>query len=297
MEIKDKFNLLKDVPNTFKISSAKLNSYSIPQGPAKIYNTLKLSEDRINHFTKNKVFSTINEIKINKKVISLVYMENYILPVSYNYTTNTIIINLRQFATDDISRVDPRNIYACVTYGICFRDLITKKIKVPDTLFSVVSAFMTTILMRLFGKEFGLLGTYATQIPILKFLTNCYIIATMFGETNKVSLYKKAGASSGVDFRPYLDKLGQYDLSNINDYIKSLSDFKIMPGITRHTFAARILKTLTINFLPGLEDLSRFISVVTTADLPGNSISPAFISKYNKSEFDKILSISKNIFK
>ena len=110
MEIKDKFNLLKDVPNTFNISSVKLNSYAIPKGPAKIFNTLKLIEDRINHFTKKKVFSTLDEIKTNKKVFSLVKMENYLLPVSYNMKTKSIIINLQPFGTDDISRVDPRNL-------------------------------------------------------------------------------------------------------------------------------------------------------------------------------------------
>ncbi len=297
MEIKDKFSLLKDVPNIFRLSASKIASSSIAKGPAKVYSTLKLSEDRINHFTKKTVFSTMDEIKQGKKIVNLVKIEKYILPVSYNFNTKTIIINLQPFGTDDISRVDPRNIYACMVYGICFRDLVTKKINVADNTFSVIASFLTTVLMRLFGKEFGLLGIYATQIPALKFLTNCYVLASMFGEKNKPKLYKRAAASAGVDFRPYIDRLGEYDFTDINDYIKSLSDFKVMPGITRHTFAARILKTLSVNFLPGIEDASRFISIITTSDLPGSSIAPTFISKYNRTEFDKILSISKKIFK
>lgn len=297
MKIKDKFNLLKDVYNVLDYPYSKLSTYIIPKGSTKIYSTLKLIEDRINHFTKSKVFSTLETIKTNPKIISLTKIENYILPVTYNIKSDTIVINLQPFGTDDISRVDSRNIYACVVYGICFRDLITKKVSIPDNTFSVIASFITTLLMRLFGKEFGLLGVYATQIPTLKFLTNCYVLASMFGEKSKVNLYKKSSTGSGVDFHPYLDKLGQYDFSNINDYIKSLSDFKVMPGITRHTFAARIFKTLSINFLPGIEDASRFISLITTSDLPGNSISPSFISKYNRTEFDKILSISKKVFK
>ena len=75
--------------------------------------------------------------------------------------------------------------------------------------------------LRLFGKEFGLLGIYATQIPALKFLTNCYVLASMFGMTDKKKLYKRAAAASMVDFRPYIDRLEKYDFTNINDYIKS----------------------------------------------------------------------------
>ncbi len=297
MEIIKTFSLLKGVPNILEYSQSKLTRVSIDKGPAKIYNTLKLIENRINHFTKKKVYSTLDEIKTNKKLVALTTIENYILPVSYNVLTNTIIINLQPFGTDDISRLDQRNVYACMVYGICLRDLVTKKVNIPDNIFNPISAFLTTTIMRLFGKEFGLLGVYATQIPALKFLTACYVLAAMFGEKNKPTLYKKASTSASIDFRPFIDKLTKYDFSKIEDYIKSLSDFKVMPGITRHTFAARILKSLGINFLPGIEDPSRFISIITTSNLPGTSIAPTFISKYNVAEFEKLINVSKKIFK
>ena len=296
MKIIETFNLLKGVPNILDYDKSKLSRVSIGGGATKVSNILKLIENRINHYTKKKVFDTINNLKKEKSLVVLTQIDKYILPVTYNTPTKSIIINLQPFGTDDISRLDPRNIYACMVYGICFKELVTKKTNVPDAMFASISAFITTTIMRLFGKEFGLLGVYATQIPALKFLTTCYVLASMFGEKSKANLYKKASMSAYIDFRPYVDKLSSYDFSNINDYIKSLSDMKVMPGITRHTFAARIIKSLTVNFLPAIEDPSRFISVLTTSDLPGSSIAPTFISKYNTTEFEKILHISKRIF-
>jgi len=296
MQIIENFSLLKGVPNILNYDKSKLSRISIGGGATKISNVLKLIENRINHHTKQKVFNTLNELKKDKSIVVLTQIEKYILPVTYNTPTKSIIINLQPFGTDDISRLDPRNIYACMVYGICFKELVTKKTSVPFSASGSISAFLTTTIMRLFGKEFGLLGVYATQIPALKFLTTCYVLANMFGEQSKSSLYKKASMSAYIDFRPYIDKLSSYDFTDINDYIKSLSEMKVMPGITRHTFAARIIKSLTVNFLPAFEDPSRFISILTTSDLPGSSIVPTFISKYNTSEFDKILQISKRIF-
>ena len=134
MIIKEKFDLLKGVPNVLTLSQANINSVSVDKGPAKIYTTLKLIEDRIKHYTKKTVFKELDLIKKNNKVAALVSMPDYILPVSINKNNKLIIINLDYFGTDDISRVDPKNIYACMVYGICMRELISGKAKVPDSI-------------------------------------------------------------------------------------------------------------------------------------------------------------------
>jgi len=297
MIIKQKFDLLKDVPNVLSLIQSKYNEYAIDKGPAKIYTTLKLIENRISHYTKKKVFKEINSLKTNKKVVGLVSIDDYILPVSVNETNDMIIINLRYFGTDDISRVDPKNIYACMVYGICMRDLIIGKAKVPDSFSSVVSSFLLTVFMKLFGKEYGLLGIYSTQIPKLKFLISCYILISMFGMPQNINTYKKASSMATVDLKNFKDDLPSYDFIDINAFIKTLSISKIMPGITRHTFAAKFIKILSLNFMPALEDVSRFVSVITTSDLPGTSIAPTFIQKYNRVEYERILKISEKVFK
>jgi len=54
---------------------------------------------------------------------------------------------------------------------------------------------------------------------------------------------------------------------------------------------------LGLNFMPAMEDMSRFISILTTSDVRGSNIVPAWISKYNERAYQNILEISKNIFK
>ena len=297
MLIKDEFDLLKGVPNYLTMSQAKINKVSIDKGPAKIYTTLKLIENRISHYTKNTVYKEIERIKKNQKVVALVAIDGYILPVSVVKSTGLIVINLSYFGTDDISRVDPKNIYAAMVYGICFRDLITGKSKVPDAFAGVVASFLLTIYVKLFGKESGLLGIYSANIPKLKFIISAYVLISMFGMTENMATYKKAAHMSQFDVKLIKDELPNYSFKDINAFIKTLSVSKIRPGLTRHAFAAKFIRILSVNFLPALEDVSRFISIITTSDLPGTSIAPTFIQKYNRHEYERILKTSERIFK
>jgi len=296
MVIKDKFVLLKNLPNILKLSSSEIERRSIELGERKLYAVLKLVEARINHFTKKKVFETVTESR-RGQLIRVLKLPDYVLPVSYNQPTKTAIINLDAFGTDDISRVDARNVYACVVYGICFSSLIRGEVKVRDIHYSPMSNFLLSAFIRLFGKAYGLLGAYATEIPKLKFLITCYVLGSFFGVTNRDEMYKKALTSSGFDFRDRVQELKTFDFSNIEDFISSLSKLGVMPGINRYQFAGRVLKRLSMNFLPALEDLSRFISVLTTSSVPGTAIVPTSIFRYNEGEFAKILEISKIIFK
>jgi len=296
MIIKENFDLLKGVPNYLTMSQTKINKVSIDRGPAKIYTTLKLIENRINHYTKKKVFAELEKIKKNQKVVALTSIEGYILPVSVVKSSGLIVINLSPFGSDDISRVDPNNIYAAMVYGICFRDLIKQEIKIKDSFSGIVSSFLLTIFMKLFGKEFGLLGIYSTKIPKLKFLITSYVLISMFGMPENATTFKKAAHMSQIDFKQFKDEIDKYKFKDINLFIKTLSDSKIMPGITRHTFAAKFIKITSVNFVPALEDVSRFISILTTANLP-TSIAPTFIQKYNRQEYEKILKTSERIFK
>lgn len=296
MVVKDKFVLLKDLPNVLKLSSTEVKKCSIELGERKLYAVLKLVEGRINHFTKKKVFELVSEAR-RGQLIQVLNLPNYVLPVSYNGSTRTAVINLESFGTDDISRVDPRNIYACVVYAICFSSLINGSVKVRNVYYSPIVNFLLSVFIRMFGKEFGLLGAYAIEIPKLKFLLACYIQGAFFGVTNQTEMYKKAGTSSGFDFRDRVQELKAFDFSNIEDFIEALSKTGVMPGINRYRFAGRVLRRLSMNFLPALEDLSRFISVLTTSSIPGTTIVPTSIFRYNEREFAKVLEISKVIFR
>jgi hypothetical protein len=297
MIIKKQFDLIQGVQNTLELSFSEIKSKEIEKGPRKAFVVLDLLRSRMSHFTKDRVMTLVKGLQ-KRESLSFVFLEDYSLPVSYNYPTNSIVINLAAFGTDDIttSKPGPVDLYASIVYGITMKDIIIKKVKINDSYVAPISSFLHGVLMRGFGKEYGLLGSFTNQISTLKFLVNSYVLSSFFGITG-LSNYKRSSTGSGVDYREYKDKLDNYDFSNINNFILALSYFKVFPNINKHLFANKILQKFTIEFLPALEDISRFISVITTSDITGTSVAPTYISKYNERAYSSILEISRMIFK
>jgi len=295
--VKREFDLLKGVDNVLKVSGAGIKKASIEKGPRKIFVNLELEKKRINHFTKDRVFKLISGIEA-RKLIHVVNLPNYVLPVSYNLPTKGIVINLSPFGVDDVlsTKPGPQNLYALLVYGITFSEIVSKKMKVSDRYVAVMADYLTSLLIRFFGKQYGLLGSFSGKITTLKFLTNCYIYGSFFGVTG-VTAYRKSAAASALNFKEIENKLKRYDFTTINDYILSLSELAVLPNINRHIFAGKFLQQLGINFLPALEDLGRFIAVITTSDIRGSNIVPTWISKYNERAYNSILEISRTIFK
>jgi hypothetical protein len=298
MVVKEKFSLLKNVPNILHLSQATIRAHTVSAGPRKVFVVLEMLKDRINHYTKDRVFSLISDTKKRDKTFVVVRMTNYILPVSYNVPTKQIILNITPFDTDDIypTKPDPINIYSSIVYGICFSDMINGKVKIPETYFGPISSYLLSMFIRVFGKEYGLLGMYATEINKLKFLICCYIMSSFFGMDGK-GVYTKASTAASFDYREIKDQLDTYNFENIEDFIKSLSDLKVMPGLNRFHFTERLYRFLGVGFLPALEDLSRFVSILTVSAITGSNVVPTFIYSYNEGEFNKIIDISKGIFK
>jgi len=296
MIIKEKFSLLKDLPNTLNLSKSVIDSYTIDDGPRKIFVIIELMKNRINHFTKDSILKLVSNIKEREK-IKVVNIPNYLLPITYNRSDSGMIINLISMGSDDISRHDPKNIYASLVYAYAFSKLVSKKAKIDDKYFSTISNFLLSIFIRLFGKDYGLLGIYSTEIPKLKFLTNYYILNAFFGIKGKNAL-RLASTASTFDYKNIEQELNKFDFSEITSFINSLSHFKVMPGINKYVFSSKVLRLFGHGFLPALEDLSRFISIITTSSLSGSNVVPTFISKYNEVEYSKIIELSKNrIFK
>lgn len=297
MIVKDKFDLLKGIDNVLKMSKSEIAKYEVENGARKVFVVLELTRGKINHYTKDKVFRKISDLK-ERKFLHVVNLPNYPLPVSYNMPTKSMVINLSPFGIDDVESTKPGvfNLYALMVYAIVFSDLVSGKMKVTDKYATVMSDFFVSVLIRLFGKQYGLLGSFATQIPKMKFLSNVYILDSFFG-IKGLPAYKKAASSSAFNYKDILDDLSKYDFSNINDFILSLSDFGIMPNINRHIFASKCLRFFGLNVMPAFEDCSRFIATLTTSDIKGSNVISTFLPKYNEREFAKILTISKIIFK
>lgn len=297
MIIKEKFSLLKDIPNTLDIDKKVIKKYQTEENSLRsLFVLLKLNEKRISHFTKDKILKLVSDIE-KREIIKIVNFEKYILPVTYNTKTNNILINLKPFDVDEISKMNPKNIYACVVYGYVFYNLINKKISIPDTYSDNITKYLVSVFIRVFGKEYGLTGIYATGIPKLRFLISCYILSSFFGFTNKKNTYKRSFVVSLFDYREIESELDKYNFSDITDFIKSLSDLDVMKGLRQYGFTAKLLRYLSINFIPAIEDCSRFFASIITSDISGQYLIPSFIFKYNETEFKNIINIGKKIFR
>jgi hypothetical protein len=298
MIIKQKFDLLRGVDNILNLSKNDIDRVSVEMGSQKIFVMLEMMKNKINHYTKDKIFKILSNPNMRDKYLTVVNMPNYPLPVSYNIPTKTIIINVDPFGIDDIesTKPGPYNLYALMVYSIVFKDLITKRIKIDDKLSKVFADFLVSVLIRLFGKQYGLLGSFSTEIPKMKFLTNVYVLDSFFG-VKGINAYRKAATSSGYNYKQDIEQLPSYDFSNINEFIKALGDFGVMPNLNRHVFAAKTLRFFGINVMPAFEDCSRFVATIATSDIKGSNVISTYLSKYNEREFGKILEVSKLVFK
>ena len=297
MIVKEKFDLLRGVDNVLRLQSSAIKKFEVENGPRRVFVMVELMKNRISHYTKDRVFNTLTVLE-KRKFMHVVNMPNYPLPITYNIPTKSMVINVSPFGVDDIETTKPGtfNLYALMVYGITFSELISGRIKVTDKYSEVISNFLLSILIRLFGKQYGLLGSFATEIPKMKFLTNLYVLTGFFGKRGPAA-YKKAATASAYNYKEIEPNLNRYNFESINDFIKALSDFGVMPNINRHVFAAKLLRFFGINVMPAFEDCSRFISTIATADIKGSNVVSTYLSKYNEKEFAKMLEISKVIFK
>jgi hypothetical protein len=295
MIVKERFKLF-DSPNIIQLTRNDILRYSLPKGPTKIASVLEMVEDKVNHFTKPRIYRYLSEKALYRTAVLII--PEYPLCVGWNKPTNQIIINLYRFGIDDIypNNPDPIDIYALMVYGIAFSNLANGSVVVSANHYPPMSAFLFTLFMRLFGKEYGLSSTFSTELSKLEFLLHVYVLSSFFGVTGSEA-YSRASISSSFDFKEYVDFLNNYDFTDTGHFVACLSDFKIMPGITKTKFSEKFWRYFGVDFLPALEDVSRFISIMTCVSIPGSSIVPTYLAKkYNVSEFNKILEISKVVF-
>lgn len=298
MVVKEKFVILKDIPNIIDISSSTLSAFEVDNGMRKVFVVLELIKTGFSHYTKNTIFKLVGNVK-KRELIKIANIPNYILPVTYNTKTNNIIINIQAlgYSDIDVTKINPKDLYAAILYGYVFYSIISKNFVIKTEYFQYISNFLISIFIRLFGKAYGLLGIYSTEISKLKFLIGCYILSSFFEIKNQNTIYKLSSVYSKYDIDLVSDKIGFYDFTNIKDFIRSLDELKVMPGINENIFVSRMYGMIGYGFMPALEDLARFFSIIISSSVPGAKIVPGFIKKYNETEYVRILEISHKLFK
>lgn len=296
MIIKNSFRLVGGVPNIFKVSASVVKSHQEEENnPRHVFAILELKKKSIKHFTNKTIFDLVKDKK-KREYIEVVKIDSYPLPVSYNSPTRGMIINLKPFEVNEISSMNPNDLYASLVYAYAFRSLVTKKFKISESYADIVIKYLLSFYVQIFGKEYGLVGIYASGIPKLKFIIACYVLSAFFGYKTGKKLFSKASSIAPYLYTNEFDQLTKYDFSHIEDFIKAVSDLKIMPGLTIVTFTSKLYKHFGINILPAIEDCSRFFCVILTSSVPGSRLVPRFLYKYNEKEYFKILELMRRMF-
>jgi hypothetical protein len=279
------------------MSKGDLDSLKIELGPRKMFVILEMTKGTIAHYTKDRIFNLLTSIKEREKKLAVVNMPEYAFHVAYNKPTDSIMINLSAFGVKDITtKPSPQNLYACMVYGIVLQDLITGSQQIKYTFAKSFVDYISAILLRAFGKKYGLLGSFSNKIAWLKFLVACYILSSFFG-IEKGELFKKAIQIVPFEYRPVEQHLVRYDFSNINDFLLCLSELQVFPNINRHLFVSEIIKKYQFTFLPAIEDIARFVAIISASEVKGTEIVPTYLDKYQADAYQNILQITRAIFK
>jgi len=297
MVIKDKFELLNKTPNLLNVPASSLKTYeSEENSPRHVFTFLTLKQKHIKHFSKDKIFKFIGNIE-ERENLKVINFEKYPLTVTLNGPTRNILINLKPFDVDDVASLNPSDLFASIMYGYGFSKLINKQVKVPDMYAKPIIDFMTSILVRAFGKEYGLTEIYSSGIPKLKFLLSCYIFSSFFGYSNNDKLLRMASSTAPYNYQEERNTILRYDFTSVTQFLKCLSDLKVMPGIKPYGFTTKIYRWYGINLLAGFEDCSRFIMAILAASVGGSKLVPGFIAKFNERAFGSIVEIAKKVYR
>ena len=296
MIIKDKFRLVSGAENVIKVSSSVIKKYSDEENsPRHVFAILELKRKSIAHFTMPTIMAWVSNIN-KRESIQVVKVDDYPLPVTYNPPTKGHIINLKPFSVDEVSSMSPNDLYASLVYAYAFEKMVTKKFKIKEEYAKYIVNYLLSFYVQIFGKEYGLVGIYASGIPKLKFLVACYILSAFFGYKTSPKLFQKASTLAPYMYADEIDSLKIYDFMQVEDFIKAISDLKVMPGLTVTKFTSKLYRFFGMNILPGIEDCSRFFSVILTSSVPGNRLVPKYLFKFNQNEYTRLIDITRGIF-
>ncbi len=297
MKITENFLLITGAPNILNMSRNEINSLTLEgNSPKHVYVALELKKNQIRHKGRDKILEYVKNVKVTKDLDVLV-IDQYPLVTTYNRKTNSKVINLAPFNTKELGRVSYNTLFATMLYAYTFESLVTGKLRIPDNMIQPISSFWFSFFVQVFGRDYGMTGTYSSKLPGLKFLITLYILIAFFGRKQDRSTYNLAKRYSGYYFDEKLDVLNRLDLSNIRGFITGLSQMEVMPGFNVIKFTTKVHQMFDLQMLPGFEDLSRFMSLIMVSSMGGQTIAKPFISKYNLKVYVQLLSyMEKRLF-
>lgn len=296
MIIKKEFRLVSGTPNILNLPVSVIRNYQEEENsPRHVFAVLELKKRQLRHFTNTKIFNLISDRK-KREAVQVVDFDKYPLHTTYNEATKGLIINLKPFEVSEVSQLNPNDLYATIVYAYSFSKLVTGKFKISENYAKTITNYLLSFYVQVFGKDYGLVGIYSQNIGKLKFMIACYVLSAYFGYSNNINLYKTASQLAPYSYTEEYELFRKFDFQRIDQFIKALSDLRVMPGISIQKYTSKLFRFFGINILPAMEDVSRFFSVILTSSVPGTRVVPRNLVKYNEREYHTIIDIMRKMF-
>lgn len=284
-------SLLGNIPNVVSMSQASVDAKKISEEDAQQFiDSVKLFLMRAKSHIGYKYVDYHVQTKF--KYIDLVKISNYQLLSVYNTNTRKCLINISATFKTKTANIDPRDCYAMTLYGhIC--SCLTAKPNFTNE-YEPFCEYMCSLFLKIFAKKFGITGVYAELMPQFRFIVYMYILVKFFGVNGDKALHI-ASANCKFDVKKLnIPRLKDYDIYNIKDMIRLLSDSGTCPGLNVYKFVETMIRNFDTMGLAMFEDLMRFSSAIFTSTINSNSFFGEKLLFYNSNNYTKINNIIEN---
>lgn len=276
--------LLSNIPNVVSMSQNDVDSYKISEEDIQnFYDSVKLFSARAKSHIGYKYvqFHIDNQFKY----IDIVKIPKYPLLAVYNSNTKKCLINISATLKSKPTNIDARDCYAMTLYGhVC--SYLTSRNDFAD--YEPFCNYMCLMYLKIFAKKYGITGSFADLIPQFKFIVYMFTLIKFFGMNGDKALHV---ASANCKFDPKrltIPRMKDYDLYNIKDMIRLLSDTGTCPGLGSYKFVEIMIRLFNVMGLAMFEDLMRFSCALFTSTVNSNSFFPVHLQFYSSSDYAKI---------
>jgi len=282
---KSNLSLLNNLQNNVSFPQSTIDTVSIDEyDKTNIIQIIKLLLNRMNHFSSDLMTKKVN---IGFEDIDFVRFTRYSLVATYNIKTGRPIVNMQPFGRKEVTNIESRSLYASIFYAYLCKLFTIRPLKLNT--YPEVSTFLSNVMVKMFGKRYGILASYEDSLPKLQFLTTSYVLTSFYGEHQKNTYLKSS--KSGASKKDFSVDLDSYDLSNVREYIKLLSDSNVFPGMVVMNFADFIINRYGLLMLPFFEDEMRFMATIGASSMPTGGLFPPYLEKFQPKLYERILKI------
>lgn len=275
-------------PNILDLPQSTIDALSIsPEDKDIFISSVKMFSNRAkNHSTYPYV---LKYLKNNFNDVDIIYYNKHPQPAIYNKRTRRSIINIYSTTKKSVSNVNMRDLYTLTVYMNCC-SVLSSKYTIDSGYSDIFAEYMGFVFLKLFAKKYGITGSYVDKIPSLKFLVFSYVYQSFF-KIDSSQAYLRSSRLSKIKSDDIKIDLRDYNFSNFDDFLKSLSDSDVLPGINKYKFLDSLIRLFGVMNLVFFEDIMRFSSILISSSINGNSLfSPAY-QMYNVSIYNKLLTI------